>query len=87
MAQFVKRPTGSGHDLTFLGFEPCIMLCADRLRAWSLLLILSPSLSAPPPFVLSLSLSLSKINIKNYEKIQSDKYLIIHNFKCKSSMF
>ena len=43
---------GSGHDLTAHGF------------AWSLLQILaSPSLCAPPP--LMLSFSLSKTNIKN----------------------
>ena len=48
---------GSSHDLTILEFEP-----HGGLRGWSLLWILCLSLSAPP--VLTLCLSLSKINIK-----------------------
>ena len=59
VAQSVKRPTigfSSGHDLTFLEFEPHIGLHADSAEsAWD---SLSVSLSAPP--LLSLSVSLSK---------------------------
>ena len=61
MAQWVKHPTlelGSGHDLMVHGFQPHIGLCDDSMEpAWD---SLSPSLSAPP--LLTLSLSLSKIN-------------------------
>ena len=57
-AQSVKRPTlgfGSGHDLMgFVGSGPA---SGSALAAWSLLGILSPSLSAPPLLPLSLSLS------------------------------
>ena len=64
VAQLIKQPTlgfGSGHDLTVCEFEPRIRLCADSEEpAWD---SVSPSLSAPPLFALSLSLSLSlKIN-------------------------
>ena len=58
VAQLVSHPTldfGSGHHLTVREFEPHIGLCADRAEpAWD---CLSPSLSAPPPPALSLSLS------------------------------
>ena len=63
MAQSVKRQTldfGSGLDLTVHGFEPRVGLCTDRVEsAWD---FLSPSLSVPPLLMLSLSLSLKKIN-------------------------
>ena len=73
MAQLVKQPTSahfdSGHDLTVCGFEPRVGLCADSLEPdacfrFCLPLSLCPSLAC----VLSLSLSLSKINIKNFLK-------------------
>ena len=57
MAQSVERPTlgfSSGHNLAFHEFDPT---SGSKLTAWSLLGFLSPSLSAPPPLVLSLSLS------------------------------
>ena len=58
VAQSVKHPTldlSSGHDLTVCEFEPHIRLHADSVEpAWD---SLSPSLSAPPPLALSLSLS------------------------------
>ena len=55
VAQLVKCLTlefGSGHDLMVRGFKPCVRLCGDRevVPAWD---SLSPSLSAPPPLVLS----------------------------------
>ena len=57
MAQSVKHPTlacDSGHDLIVLEFKAHIRLCADGVEpAWD---PLSPSLSAPPLLVLSLSL-------------------------------
>ena len=60
-AQTVKRPTlgfGSGHDLTVLGFEPRIGLCADSAEpAWDSL----PTLSLPSP-ALSVSQDNSLIN-------------------------
>ena len=56
MAQAVKRLSldfGSGHDLTTREFETRVGLCADSAEtAWD---SLSPSLSGPPSFVLSLS--------------------------------
>ena len=56
MAQLVKCLTlgfSSGHDLRVRGFEPCEGLCADSTEpAWD---SLSPSISAPPLFFLSLS--------------------------------
>ena len=58
MARMVKQPTlgfGSGHDLTDHEFEPHVGLCAgSEESAWD---FLSPSLSAPPLLMLSLSLS------------------------------
>ena len=61
MAQSVKHLTldfGSGHDLTVHETETHIRLCADSMDpAWD---SLSPSLSLPPPLVLSLFLSFSK---------------------------
>ena len=65
MAQSGKRPTldfSSGHDLTVLEFKTCFRLRADSAEpAWD---SLSPSLSAPPP--LMLSLSQKQINIKEF---------------------
>ena len=61
VAQSVKRLTldfNSGHDLTVCRFKPHIRLCTDSVEpAWD---SLSPSLSAPHPRSVSLSL---KINI------------------------
>ena len=61
VAQLVKCPTfdfGSGHDLGICESEPCVGLCIDSEEpAWD---SLSPSLSAPPPFMLALS----QINLK-----------------------
>ena len=58
MAQLVTRLTlgfSSGHDLTVREFEPGIGLRAGGAEpAWD---SLSPSLSAPPPLTLSVSLS------------------------------
>ena len=55
VAQSVKRLAlnfCSGHDLTVCGFEPPIGLCAGSVGpAWD---SLSPSLSVPPPLMLSL---------------------------------
>ena len=65
MAQLVKRLTldlGSGHDLTFRGFEPRVGLWADSTElAWE---SLSHSLSLPLPCVLSLSLKRNKLKKK-----------------------
>ena len=55
MARSVEWPTlgfGSGHDLTL---HETSTVTGSALTAWSLLGILSPSLSAPPLLVLSLS--------------------------------
>ena len=56
VAQLVKHPIldfGSGHDLMVHELEPHIEFSTDSLEpAWE---SLSPSLSAPPPHVLSLS--------------------------------
>ena len=49
----------SGHDLTVCELEPLVRLCADSLEP--ALDSASPSVSAPPLLVRSLSLSLSKI--------------------------
>ena len=61
VAQLVKPLTlgfGLGHSLTVCEFEPHVRLHADSAEpAWD---SLSPSLSAPP--LLTLSVSLSKIN-------------------------
>ena len=55
---------GSGHDLMVYESEPRIRLYAGSIKpAWD---SLSPSLSAPPPLILSPSLS--KINIKKFFK-------------------
>ena len=52
---------GSGHDLGVHEFEPlCWQLCADSSETGAASDSVSPSLSAPPP--LTLCLSLSKIN-------------------------
>ena len=61
VAQSVKCPTldfGSGHDLAVCEFEPLVGLRAGTVEsAW---VSLSPSVSAPPTFSLSLSLFLSQ---------------------------
>ena len=58
VAQSVKHPTldfCSGHDLRVCEFEPCIGLSADSAEpAWG---SLSPSLSLPLPWLMSLSLT------------------------------
>ena len=57
VAQLVKYLTldfGSGHDLTVHEFKPCIRLASVSIEPASD--PLSPSLSAPVPLVLSLSL-------------------------------
>ena len=61
----------SGHNLAVCEFEPHIGLGADgsELMAQSLELAsdsVSPSLSAPPSFMLCLSLSQKQINVKNF---------------------
>ena len=53
---------GSGHDLKICEFEPHIGFSADSSEPGAALDSVSPSLSAPP--LLVQSLSLSKINIK-----------------------
>ena len=56
VVQFIKRRTldfSSGPDLAVCEFEPCVGLCTDSAEpAWD---FLSPSLSAPPLHMLSLS--------------------------------
>ena len=63
VAHSVKRPAldfGSGHDLTFLGIEPCVGLCAVSVEpAWDSLS--PPSLPLP---LLMCALSQNKINVK-----------------------
>ena len=68
MVQLVKPLTSSGHDLTVHGVEPCAGLCADSSELASD--SVSLSLGSFPALVhmLSLSLSLSKINMKNLLK-------------------
>ena len=62
MAQLIKCLTldlGSGQDLTVRGFEPHVGLCADSSEPGTRFgFCVSFSLSAPPPVVLCLSLSL-----------------------------
>ena len=90
MAQSVKHPTSAQVCVLLVrGFELCVGLCADS-SAWSLLQILSPSLSLrTPPLSLSLSFSLSKINkhlkhlvkkkiIKQYQRGTCVAYLVEH---------
>ena len=61
VSQSVKHLTlgfGSGHDLMVYEFETRIRLCANSTEpAWD---SVSPSLSAPSPLTLCLSLSLSQ---------------------------
>ena len=60
------------HELTVHEFQPHVGLCVDSSEPGACFrFCVSPSLSAPPPFVLSLSLSLSlsKINIKKKKEI------------------
>ena len=63
MAQLVKLLTldfGSGHGLAVREIKPHVGLCALSIEpVWD---SLSPSLSAPPPPVLTGSLSLSEID-------------------------
>ena len=63
MAQSIARPAldlGSGHALTVGEIEPHVRLCAHSTGpAWDSLL---PFLSASPPLMLFLSLSLSPSN-------------------------
>ena len=57
MAQLVKHMTldfGSGHDLMVMGSSPAL---DSLLTVWSLLGILSPSLSAFPLLALSLKIN------------------------------
>ena len=72
MAQSVKGLTlgfGSAHDLTVCGFEPCVRFCDGGTEpAWA---SLSPSLSAPAPLVLCLSLSNKYINLKKKKVCKS----------------
>ena len=56
----------SGHDLAARGFEPRVGLYADSSEPRAASDSVSPSLSAPPLIVLSVSLS--KINIKKLKK-------------------
>ena len=79
MAQSVKHPTpdfGSGHDLTVPEIEPRLGLHTNSAKpAWD---CLSLPLSALPPLAhaRALSLSLSKINIKNFFLIKFKKTYI-----------
>ena len=70
VAQSVKRPTvdfGSGQDLMVGKLELCIRLCADSAEPdWD---SLSPSLCPSLTHTLMLSLSLSKINFKNFKNM------------------
>ena len=60
---------GSGHDLMVRGIEPHVRIWADSAEpAWD---SLSPSLSAPPPLMLSLSQNKKLENFLN--KIKSLK--------------
>ena len=62
MAQSVRHLTldfGSYHDLMVREFEPRVGLCADSLDSPSSD-SLSPSLSAPPLLMLSLSFKINK---------------------------
>ena len=68
MAQSVKHLThdfGPGHDLMACEFDPS---SASALTAQSLLGILSPSLSAPPPLALYLSLKINKNKLKKKKR-------------------
>ena len=53
MAQSVDF--GSGHDFTVREFEPCIGICADSSEPRAASDSVSPSLSAPPQLMMSLS--------------------------------
>ena len=53
VAQSVKHLTSAGHDPRVCGFETCIVFCADSLDPTSD--SVSPSLSAPPQLVFTLS--------------------------------
>ena len=71
MTQLAKRPTlefNSGYDLMVRGFNTHI---GPALTVRTLLGNLSPSLSAPPP--LMILLSLSKINIKKKQSTKRKK--------------
>ena len=71
MAQSVEHPTldfGSGHDPRVVGSSPKLGSMLSMKPAWN-----SPSFSAPPPLLLSLSLplslSLALSQIKKFKKI------------------
>ena len=64
---------GSGHDLGVCVLEPLIRLCVDSLEP--ALNSVSPSLSAPSPFALSLCLA-KLINVKKKKLIRSSNLLI-----------
>ena len=56
-AEHLALDFGSGYDLTVCGLKPHIGLYAGSVEpAWD---SLSPNLSAPPPLICSISLSLS----------------------------
>ena len=77
MVQSVKYLTldlSSGHDLMVCEFEPLIQLCADGMEPLGILSLL---LSAPPPLVHMLSLSLSLSVSKYINKLNE-------NFKKKT---
>ena len=64
MAQSVKHLTGSGRDLMVCEFQPLAGLCADRVESGTCFIFcVCLSLCPSPPRALSLSVSLSKINI------------------------
>ena len=61
---------GSGLDLVVRGFKPHVELCADSSEPGACFgFCVSLSLCSSPTHVLSLSLSLSKINIKKIKNI------------------
>ena len=74
VAQLVKHPThdfGSRRDLTVHGIQPHVGLCADGVEpAWD---SVSPSLSAPPPFALSLP---NKNKLKKRQSLYKSKFTI-----------
>ena len=78
VAPSVKHLTldlGSGYDLTVHEFDPHI---GFTLTVWSLLGILSPSLSAPPPLALYIFLKINKNNLKKNSNILNVITLCLH---------
>ena len=71
MAQSVKHLTldiGSGHDLSVCGIKPCLRLRAGSTEpAWD---SCSPSHSAPPLLMPSLSLKINKQKIKIKNRVE-----------------